>query len=160
MTKFHGSPTAPPGRPGELENALSYLQCVLVARRTRATPEKITWSQYDVLETLRIHGPMTPSAIGESLGISRQSTSKLLRVLKDQFLIEQASRGTDRREQTTSLTGEGEEFLMRAAQGRRETAKVAGTALTSGEASLFAELCQKVADSLHSAPQPFPLRDV
>ncbi|MGK3208505.1 MarR family winged helix-turn-helix transcriptional regulator [Amycolatopsis sp. MEPSY49] len=160
MTKYHGSPTAPPGRPGELENALSYLQCVLVARRTRATPEKITWSQYDVLETLRIHGPMTPSAIGESLGISRQSTSKLLRVLKDQFLIEQTSRGTDRREQTTSLTEEGEEFLMRAAQGRRETAKVAGAALTAGEASLFAELCQKVADSLHSTPQPFPLRDV
>lgn len=147
MTDHPHSPTAPPGKPGELENALSFLQCVLVARRTRETPEKITWQQYDVLENLRIHGPMTPSALGRVLGISRQTTSKALRILKDMQLIEQTA-GTDRREQTTALTHLGREFLTRAAHSRRRTAQTAAGALTAGEESIFAELCLKVAQAL------------
>ncbi|MBT9429471.1 MULTISPECIES: hypothetical protein [Symbiopectobacterium] len=31
--------------PSALENALSGLQCVLVARRARYTPEAVTWGQ-------------------------------------------------------------------------------------------------------------------
>ncbi|UUZ97886.1 hypothetical protein LJK87_10225 [Paenibacillus sp. P25] len=41
----------------ELEDALSHLQCVLVARRTRINPEQITWAQYDVLERCASMGP-------------------------------------------------------------------------------------------------------
>jgi hypothetical protein len=40
--------------PGALENALSHLQCILVARRTRYTPEAVSWAQYDILELLRV----------------------------------------------------------------------------------------------------------
>ncbi|MCH4272774.1 hypothetical protein [Kerstersia gyiorum] len=37
-----------------MENALSHLQCILVARRTRYTPEAVSWAQYDILELLRV----------------------------------------------------------------------------------------------------------
>lgn len=135
-------------QPSALENALSHLQCVLVARRTRINPEQITWAQYDVLEILRIRGPMMPSIIGETLGMSRSTTSKILRVLKDKQLIEQTARREDRREQTTSLTDNGEEFLACTAKNRREAAEIAASILTPGEQSIFAELCQKVALAL------------
>lgn len=145
-----GSPTAPNGRLGEVENALSYLQCVLVAWRTRSTPEPITWQQYDVLESLRIHGPMTPSAISASLAISRPTTSKALRVLKDEGLISQSALDADRREQMTSLTPVGQEFLLRAARSRRESAQVAAAVLSPDEQRTFAALCERVAEAMYA----------
>ncbi|MER5766197.1 MarR family winged helix-turn-helix transcriptional regulator [Streptomyces sp. NPDC001985] len=153
-----GPETAPAPRSGapSLEDALSFLQCVLVARRTSASPEPINWQQYDVLEMLRIRGAMTPSLLSESLGVSRQTISKSLRVVKDLGLVEQAALGDDRREQTTSLTHEGHVFLSRSARGRRENARAAMDALGPDEREAFAEMCQRTADAikglLHERP--------
>ncbi|MEU5694056.1 MarR family transcriptional regulator [Actinosynnema sp. NPDC020468] len=146
--------------PGELENALAHLQCVLVARRTRANPEHVTWQQYDILENLRLRSRMTPSQLSESLGVSRQSMSKALRFLKDRELVAQVADGPDRRELTTTLTQAGREFLDRAADSRRDAAAVAATAMTPGEQSIFAELCQKVADALYEHAQSPLEKDV
>ncbi|MFE9581338.1 MarR family winged helix-turn-helix transcriptional regulator [Nocardia sp. NPDC006044] len=136
-----------------IENALAHLTCVLVARRTRTTPERVTWQQYDVLEMLRLRGPMTPSALSDALSVSRPTMSKALRVLKDQDLVRQAALGTDRREQTTSLTSIGREFLDRAAACRRDNAVIAESVLTPAEQEIFAELCGKVAEAIHSSTQ-------
>ncbi|WCF10830.1 MarR family transcriptional regulator [Paenibacillus thiaminolyticus] len=140
-----------PEQPGGLENSLSHLQCVLVARRARINPEQLTWAQYDILELLRIRGPLMPSEISERLGMSRSAISKALRVLKDRRFIEQSARQQDRREQTTSLTPEGRAFLSIAAHSRREAADIAASVLTPGEQGMFAELCRKVADALDDA---------
>ncbi|MEV8441666.1 MarR family transcriptional regulator [Actinosynnema sp. NPDC051121] len=142
-----------PEVPDELEDALTHLQCVLVARRTRTNPEHVTWQQYDVLENLRLRGRMTPSQLSEALGVSRQSLSKALRFLKDRELIGQVADGADRRELTTTLTPAGHEFLTRAADSRREVAAVSNSVLTPGERSIFAELCKKVADALYEQAQ-------
>ncbi|MFI9027886.1 MarR family winged helix-turn-helix transcriptional regulator [Streptomyces sp. NPDC053560] len=132
----------------DLEDALSHLQCVLVARRTRTNPEGINWQQYDVLEMLRIRGAMSPSVLSESLGVSRQTASKALRVLKDLELVEQAALGEDKREQTTSLTSKGHAFLATAARSRRENVRAAAEVLSPGEQAMFTEMCQKVAASI------------
>ena len=123
--------------PSELEDALTHLQCVLVARRTRTNPEHVTWQQYDVLENLRLRGRMTPSQLSSALGVSRQSTSKALRFLKDHQLVAQIADGEDRRELTTTLTPAGLEFAV----------------LSPGERSMFSELCKKVADALYVQAQ-------
>lgn len=140
-----------------IENALAHLTCVLVAQRTRTTPERVSWQQYDVLEMLRLRGPMTPSSLSDSLSVSRPTMSKALRVLKDQDLVQQAALGTDRREQTTSLTSIGREFLDRAAECRRDNAKIAESVLTPAEQTVFAELCGKVAEAINAAAQPAPI---
>lgn len=134
--------------PCALENALSHLQCVLVARRTRYTPEAVSWAQYDILELLRLQGPMTPSLLGDSLGATRTGISKSLRVLKDLKLVEQVQSDGDRREQVTALTRQGSDFLVRAATGRRDAARSAIAALTPGEQAIFTELCEKVSTAL------------
>lgn len=59
----------------QLEDALSLLQCTLVARRLSFTPEQVTWGQYDVLEILRLKGDQTPGQLSQLLGISRQNLS-------------------------------------------------------------------------------------
>ncbi|GAA2447336.1 hypothetical protein GCM10010433_56260 [Streptomyces pulveraceus] len=134
--------------PSELEDALSHLQCVLVARRTATNPEGINWQQYDVLEMLRIRGAMNPSRLSESLGVSRQTASKALRVLKDLELIQQAALSEDKREHTTSLTPKGHAFLASAARSRQENVRAAMEVLSPGEQAMFTEMCQKVADSI------------
>lgn len=134
--------------PGPLENALSHLQCILVARRTRYTPEAVSWAQYDILELLRLQGTMTPSLLSERLGVARSGISKSLRVLKDLGLVEQGQGDGDRRELATVLTCQGSDFLAHAASGRYDAAQCAMAALSPGEQAIFAELCEKVCVAL------------
>ncbi|MEU1124564.1 MarR family transcriptional regulator [Streptomyces sp. NPDC005899] len=129
-----------------------HLQCLLVARRSRANPEGVNWHQYDVLELLRARGSLKPSELSAALDVSRQSTSKALRVLKDLNLVTQRASGEDRRELSTSLTPEGQEFLTRIARGRQDIGQLAASVLTDGEAALFAELCEKVASAMEAEP--------
>ncbi|CAM4070043.1 MarR family winged helix-turn-helix transcriptional regulator [Kerstersia similis] len=138
----------PDSEPGDLENALSRLQCILVARRTRATPEAVSWAQYDILEVLRLHGPMTPSLLSDRLGAARTGISKSLRVLKDLGLVEQMQEDGDRRAFVTALTRQGRDFLARAATGRSEAARCVREALTPGEQAIFVELCEKASAAL------------
>ncbi|MCO5974017.1 MarR family winged helix-turn-helix transcriptional regulator [Actinoallomurus soli] len=150
MTTSGTPPEMPLGEPDELENALSHLQCVLVARRALTNPEGVTWQQYDVLELLRIRGPMMPSALSTALGVSRQTISKALRVLKDLGLVGQETAGADRRELTTFLTAEGRSFLARVAHQRRENARTVTAALTPAERALFTELCAKATAAIEA----------
>ena len=131
-----------------LEEALSLLQCELVARRNRFTPEAVTWAQYDVLEILRVNGALRPSAISERLGVARPQLSKALRVLKDLELVEQSPDDTDRRVQATRLSEQGKAFMDRAALQRHDAAQMVASAMTPGEQALFSELCQKAVGAL------------
>lgn len=132
----------------QLEASLSLLQCELVARRNRFTPEAVTWAQYDVLEVLRVSGALRPSVMSERLGVSRTQLSKALRVLKDLGLVEQASDDSDRRAQTTRLSDHGKTFMERAALQRQEAARLVASAMTSGEQAIFIELCRKAVEGL------------
>ncbi|MGG4609363.1 MarR family winged helix-turn-helix transcriptional regulator [Providencia sp. Me31A] len=131
-----------------LEDALSLLQCTLVARRVSFTPEQITWGQYDVLEILRLKGDLTPSQLSQSLGLSRQNLSKFLRVLKSYDFVEQYQSEQDRRELITHLTEKGHQFLQRAAIGRAENAAKVKAVLTPQEQELFIALSQKITNAL------------
>lgn len=132
----------------DLEECLSLLQCELVARRNRFTPEAVTWTQYDILEILRVGGPLRPSVISKRLGIARTQLSKALRVIKDLELIEQSSDDTDRRAQKTRLSLKGEAFMERASLQRRDSARLVASAMTPGEQAIFAELCLKALTGL------------
>ncbi|AYY81402.1 MULTISPECIES: MarR family winged helix-turn-helix transcriptional regulator [Proteus] len=134
----------------KLENALSLLQCTLVAQRTRYTPEPVTWGQYDILELLRLRGDLTPSQLSNSLAISRQNLSKFMRGLKALGFITQYRSEKDKREFITQLTDEGLAFLERAALGRKQNAKKIQERLTIEEQTLFIELSQKIINALTS----------
>lgn len=132
----------------QLEEALTQLQCVLVSRRLRYHPASITWVQYDVLECLRLNGEVTPSVMGEQLGLSRSKLSKTLRVLKDLELVEQKKSLTDKREQHTTLTEKGQQFLDQLTNIRHEMAQKVATNMSVGEQAIFAELGFKVCSAL------------
>lgn len=134
----------------ELEQALSLLQCELVARRNRFNPEAVNWAQYDVLEALRVGGTMRPSVLSEKMGISRAQLSKALRVLKDQGLVEQSSDQTDRRAQVTKLSSKGEAFMERASLQRHEAAQLVAAVMTLEDQLRFSELCNKAVQGLQS----------
>lgn len=132
----------------KLEDALSLLQCTLVARRVSFTPEQVTWGQYDVLEILRLKGDLTPGQLSQLLGISRQNLSKFLRVLKSYDFVSQYQSVQDKREFITHLTDAGQDFLQRAATGRAENAMKIQQALTKEEQALFISLANKVTSAL------------
>ncbi|MCA7014960.1 MarR family transcriptional regulator [Dickeya dadantii] len=137
-----------------LELALSKLQCVLVARRTIMNPDGITWPQYDTLDLLRQQKNLTPSILGEKLGFARPKMSKILRSLKDAGLIEQVSGVSDKREMITRLSTKGERFLSYAEASRHNMATQVESCLSKGEAAIFAELSNKIADMLyHTMPK-------
>jgi DNA-binding MarR family transcriptional regulator len=133
-----------------LEESLSLLQCELVARRNRFTPEAVTWAQYDVLDVLRIEGLLRPSVLSARLGIGRSQLSKALRVLKDLGLVDQSSDNDDRRVQATTLSERGKAFMERAALQRRDAAQRVASVMTPGEQVMFAELCRKAVHGLQA----------
>ncbi|ARC89335.1 MarR family winged helix-turn-helix transcriptional regulator [Rhodovulum sp. MB263] len=133
-----------------LESALSLLQCELVARRNRFTPETVTWAQYDVLDVLRIEGALRPSVLSDRLGVARPQLSKALRVLKDLGLVDQVPDDEDRRVQATMLSAEGRAFMDRAALQRHDAAQRVASVMTQGEQAIFAELCRKAVSGLQA----------
>ncbi|QAV22053.1 MarR family winged helix-turn-helix transcriptional regulator [Proteus hauseri] len=134
----------------ELENALSLLQCTLVAQRTRYSPELVTWGQYDILELLRLRGDLTPSQLSDELAISRQNLSKFMRGLKRLGFIAQYQSEQDKREFITHLTEAGKIFLEKAALGRKQNALKVSESLTLGEQAIFIELSHKIIAALAS----------
>ncbi|MDC9583182.1 MarR family transcriptional regulator [Xenorhabdus sp. PR6a] len=138
------------------ENALGWLQCVLVARRTITNPEGISWPQYDTLHLLRQYQPMNPSVIGEKLGFTRSKMSKILRLLKDKEFIEQETGENDKRELVTKLSPKGLAFLQRVESSRHNMADIVVSNMSQSEIALFTELCHRAADLLYAQT---PLRD-
>ncbi len=138
------------------EEALSRLQCVLVARRTLTNPEGISWAQYDTLHLLRQYQPMNPSVIGEKLGFTRSKMSKILRLLKDKEFIEQEVGENDKRELVTKLSSKGLTFLQKVESSRHNMADIVESNMSQGEIALFTELCHRAADLLYAKT---PLRD-
>ncbi|WP_434777230.1 MarR family winged helix-turn-helix transcriptional regulator [Neisseria sp. Ec49-e6-T10] len=131
-----------------LAQALSLLQCNLVAQRQKHTPEMITWAQYNVLDILSSCGQATPSLLSTKLGISRQNLSKSLRTLKKLELVHQIKSDDDGRVMITLLTQKGFDFLERAANGRTYIMEQVQLVLTSGEQAILVELCNKINDAL------------
>ncbi|WP_340608440.1 MarR family winged helix-turn-helix transcriptional regulator [Xenorhabdus bharatensis] len=138
------------------ENALSRLQCVLVARRTKVNPEGVSWAQYDVLHLLRQYQSMNPGIIAEKLGFTRSKTSKILRSLKDKDLVKQESGENDKRELLTKLSPKGLVFLQRTEASRHNMADIVTSHMSQGEIALFTELCHRAADLLSTNT---PVRD-
>ncbi|CDL86070.1 MarR family winged helix-turn-helix transcriptional regulator [Xenorhabdus cabanillasii] len=132
------------------EEALSRLQCVLVARRTITNPEGVSWAQYDTLYLLRQYQPIKPSIIGEKLGFTRSKTSKILRSLKDKELIEQEAGESDKRELVTKLSQKGLMFLQRAESSNHNMADIVAANMSQGEIAIFTELCNRATDLLYA----------
>ena len=131
-----------------LEDALSRLQCVLIAHRTFYVPENLTWAQYNLLELLRLQGALPSSQMAVQLAVSRPAISKTLKVLKSFGLISQRAGTGDRREQITELSSGGRDFLARAAKGRHEAARKAAQVLSPGEQAIFTEISAKLSQAL------------
>ncbi|MBS9436144.1 MarR family transcriptional regulator [Photorhabdus noenieputensis] len=132
------------------EDALSRLQCVLVARRAITNPEGISWAEYDTLHLLRQYQSMNPTAIGEKLGFTRSKMSKILRLLKDNEFIKQETGENDKRELVTKLSPKGLMFLQRVESNRHNMADIVESNMSQSEIAIFTELCHRAADLLYA----------
>ncbi|MCC8375719.1 MarR family transcriptional regulator [Photorhabdus sp. HUG-39] len=132
------------------EDALSRLQCVLVARRTITNPEGISWAEYDTLYLLQQYQPMNPTEISEKLGFTRSKMSKILRLLKDNEFIKQETGENDKREMVTKLSPKGLMFLQRVASNRHNMADIVESNMSKDEIAIFTELCHRAADLLYA----------
>ncbi|NHB94076.1 MarR family transcriptional regulator [Photorhabdus cinerea] len=132
------------------EDALSRLQCVLVARRTITNPEGISWAEYDTLHLLRQYQSMNPTAISEKLGFTRSKMSKILRLLKDNEFIKQETGENDKRELVTKLSPKGLMFLQRVESNRHNMADIVASNMSQSEIAIFTELCHRAANLLYT----------
>ena len=71
----------------------------------------ITPLQYKILEYIKVSQPVTPTEISECQHMSLPNTSRELRKLQDQNLIEKWNDTEDRRKQYIRLSIEGEKMM-------------------------------------------------
>lgn len=132
----------------DLKIALMELQCEMVAERSLANPEDITWLQYDILSRLDKSEKVLPSYLSVSLGVSRTKLSKSLKNLKALGLIEQSPSLTDGRELDTSITAHGVKLLASISKRHHLLHQTAFNALTMQEQKDFATLANKLSTAL------------
>lgn len=75
------------------------------------TVANITPLQYKILEYIKVSQPVTPTEISECQHMSLPNTSRELRKLQDQNLIEKWNDTEDRRKQYICLSIEGEKMM-------------------------------------------------
>lgn len=78
------------------------------------TIANITPLQYKILEYIKVSQPVTPTEISECQHMSLPNTSRELRKLQDQNLIEKWNDTEDRRKQYIRLSMEGDKMMEEA----------------------------------------------
>jgi DNA-binding MarR family transcriptional regulator len=132
----------------DLKSALINLQCELVAERTLANPQNISWIQYDILCQLEKLGALLPSKLSVLLGTSRTKLSKSLKDLKALGYITQLPNQLDGRELYTSITPEGQVLLNGIFNKHTALYQSALNTLTIDEQQEFARLSAKFSEGL------------
>ena len=132
----------------KLKEALTDLQCELVAERTRVNPQNISWLQYDILHQLEKQETILPSELSAILGISRTKLSKSLKSLKILGYIQQIPNKSDGRELYTSISTEGKDLLKKISAGHQTLYESALNSLSEEEQLVFANLSIRVSERL------------
>jgi len=78
------------------------------------TVANITPLQYKILEYIKVSHPVTPTEISECQHMSLSNTSRELRKLQEQNLIEKFNDTEDRRKQYIRLSDEGDKMMEEA----------------------------------------------
>ena len=102
--------------PYRLQASLGYklsLAARLQERRLEADLKKLglTRTTWCVLLALAVEGLTKPSDIAEFIGIDRTATSRSLRSMEAEGLIERSGRSDDRRFRTVKITDKGRDLL-------------------------------------------------
>lgn len=130
--------------------ALSYLQCVLLARRQQIDlgSLRLKWIDFDILNALLAHKKLQPSSLSQLLSVSRPAMSKRLSYLQKNELVILERQQADKRAYTVALTAAGRGVMEMVFRSHRNTALAAKQALSAEEQTQFAALAQKLASQL------------
>lgn len=130
--------------------ALSYLQCVLLARRQQIDlgSLRLKWIDFDILNALLARKRLQPSSLSQLLSVSRPTISKRLSYLQKNELITLERQQTDKRAYAVALTVAGRGVMEMVFRSHRNIAIEAKQALSVEEQTQFAALAQKLASHL------------
>ena len=103
-----------------------------------------------VLGILRDHGPMSPSALGERLIVTRATVTGLVDSLERHGFVRRSANPTDRRSLVVQITPAGQAVLqeLRTIVHRNEKAWLSG--LSDPDLRSYIELLHQIQDSLAS----------
>jgi len=99
------------------------------------------FSDFVLLESLLHAGPLTPSQLGERVGLTRGSITAAVDRLGARGLVKRAPNGTDARSSLITLTKAGKTVITRAwAEHAKDIERVMRAALTTEEAAVMFKL--------------------
>ena len=137
----------------KLMRATNTLRARLVPRLLE---QKLTETQFGVLEVLYHKGPLCQREIGDKLLTSGGNVTLVVDNLEKRGLVERVREAADRRFVTVYLTAAGRRLIARVFPAHAKRITDAMGALGAGEQEELARLCRKLgtASSTASAPRP------
>jgi DNA-binding MarR family transcriptional regulator len=138
-------------RTEDFEKALTGLQHILIARRVLASDENIrlNWSHFNIMALVG-ETPLTPSQISTALQLSRSSTSKHLKYLEENNLIEKVQASEDKRSHTVQATKTAKNIIGNIVKGQEQNAAIARRVLSAQQADMFVIAANKIIAALDS----------
>ena len=134
----------------DFENALSELQCILLAHRgiNDDSATKLAWIDFDIMDYLQLKGDRTPSELCVIFNLSKSNASKHLKRLKQYRLVEFTRNTDDGRSFFVSISSEGRALMDGVYKGRNELATKAEGVLSEAEKRQFTMLATKIIEAL------------
>lgn len=138
-----------PNLSDQLEQSYTNLQCLIIAQVNRFSTEKLTATQYLLLDYLIRCGASTTGQLALQFHISPPAVSRHIKKLMQDGLITQERDLEDRRSSFHAATPKGIKLVNEAKKLRKNMTKQLQQILSERDQATFIRLCNLITDYMH-----------
>ncbi|MBO9731365.1 MAG: MarR family transcriptional regulator [Chitinophaga sp.] len=138
-----------PNTADQLEQAYTNLQCLIIAQVNRFSTEKLTATQYLLLDYLIRCGASTTGQLAKQFHISAPAVSRHIKKLVQDGLIVQERDLEDRRSAFNDATPKGVKLVNEAKKLRKNMTRQLQQILSERDQATFIRLCNLIKTYLH-----------
>ncbi|RBL90653.1 MarR family winged helix-turn-helix transcriptional regulator [Chitinophaga flava] len=128
----------------QFEQAYTDLQCLIIAQVNKFSTEKLTATQFLILDVIIKQGDRTTSQLADYFRITAPAISRQIRKLMSDGLVIQKRDDTDRRSYFNSITPKGRKLVNEAGKLRKTMTTEISRILTAEDRKTFIRLCHHI----------------
>ncbi|MBS0029990.1 MarR family winged helix-turn-helix transcriptional regulator [Chitinophaga sp. 22321] len=134
---------------GQFEEAYTNLQCLIIAQVNKFSTEKLTATQYLVLDYIIRSGETATGQLAKQFRISAPAISRQIKKLMTDGLIIQKRDETDRRIYFNAVTPKAVKLVSQAKKLRKTMSLQIRHLLSESDRKTFIRICNRITNNIH-----------
>ena len=133
----------------QFEEAYTNLQCLIIAQVNKFSTEKLTATQYLVLDYIIRSGETATGQLAKQFRISAPAISRQIKKLMADGLIVQKRDETDRRIYFNAVTPKAVKLVSQAKKLRKTMSLQIQHLLSESDRKTFVRICNRITNNIH-----------